>query len=42
MTDYEEKFYNLGQPIHRCVGTKGPLPEKPEELQEGPPSQPEP
>ena len=25
MTDYEEKFYNLGQPIHRCVGTKGPL-----------------
>jgi len=26
MTDYEEKFYNLGQPIHRCVGTKEALP----------------
>lgn len=22
MTDYEEKFYNLGAPIYRCVGTK--------------------
>lgn len=22
MTDYEEKFHNSGQPIHRCVGTK--------------------
>ncbi len=21
MTDYEAKFYDLGQPIHRCVGT---------------------
>lgn len=39
MTDYEEKFYNLGQPIHRCVGTKGPLPERPEKAQDGPPSQ---
>ena len=34
MTDYEEKFYNLGQPIHRCVGTKGPLPEQPENIRE--------
>ena len=22
MTDYEEKFYNMGTPINRCVGTK--------------------
>jgi tRNA (guanine-N7-)-methyltransferase len=29
MTDYEEKFYNLGTPINRCVGTMGPLPEQP-------------
>lgn len=28
MTDYEEKFHNLGTPINRCVGTVGPLPEK--------------
>jgi predicted GNAT family acetyltransferase len=27
MTDYEEKFHQLGTPINRCVGTKGPLPE---------------
>ena len=27
MTDYEEKFHNLGIPINRCVGTIGPLPE---------------
>ena len=26
MTDYEEKFHNLGTPINRCVGTKGELP----------------
>ncbi len=26
MTDYEEKFYNLGTPINRCVGTMGELP----------------
>ena len=26
MTDYEEKFYNLGTKINRCVGVKGPLP----------------
>ena len=26
MTDYEEKFHNLGTPINRCVGTKGALP----------------
>ena len=46
MTDYEEKFHSLGQPIHRCVGTKGPLPEKTkpasEETPEGPPPQPAP
>lgn len=27
MTDYEEKFHNLGTAINRCVGTMGPLPE---------------
>lgn len=27
MTDYEAKFYELGTPINRCVGTMGPLPE---------------
>lgn len=27
MTDYEEKFHNLGTPINRCVGTMAPLPE---------------
>lgn len=27
MTDYEEKFHNLGTPINRCVGTMGELPE---------------
>ena len=26
MTDYEEKFHNLGTPINRCVGTMGELP----------------
>ncbi len=26
MTDYEEKFHNLGTPINRCVGTMGRLP----------------
>lgn len=26
MTDYEEKFHNLGTPINRCVATKGALP----------------
>lgn len=29
MTDYEEKFHALGTPIHRCVGTMGPLPDVP-------------
>ena len=28
MTDYEEKFHNMGTPINRCVGTMGPLPEE--------------
>jgi len=31
MTDYEEKFYNEGKPINRCVGTMEALPEKPQE-----------
>ena len=26
MTDYEEKFHNLGTPINRCVATVGELP----------------
>ena len=30
MTDYEEKFHNLGTPINRCVGTKRPMPERKE------------
>ncbi len=30
MTDYEEKFHNLGTPINRCVGVKGELPVQPE------------
>ena len=25
MTDYEEKFHNLGTPINRCVASVGPL-----------------
>ena len=29
MTDYEEKFYQLGTPINRCVGTKVELPDVP-------------
>ncbi|MDD6159513.1 MAG: tRNA (guanosine(46)-N7)-methyltransferase TrmB [Oscillospiraceae bacterium] len=29
MTDYEEKFHNLGTPINRCVGTKTELPDAP-------------
>lgn len=33
MTDYEEKFHNMGTKINRCVAVKGPLP--PEAL-EGP------
>lgn len=34
MTDYEEKFYNLGTPINRCVGTMGPLPPEAEKKTE--------
>ncbi|MGI5962591.1 MAG: tRNA (guanosine(46)-N7)-methyltransferase TrmB [Lawsonibacter sp.] len=30
MTDYEEKFYNLGTPINRCVGTKQTMNPEPE------------
>ena len=29
MTDYEEKFHNMGTPINRCVGTKLHLEEDP-------------
>jgi len=29
MTDYEEKFYNQGTPINRCVGTMEALPDVP-------------
>lgn len=29
MTDYEEKFHQLGTPINRCVGTKVELPDIP-------------
>ena len=35
MTDYEEKFHNLGTPINRCVGVKGELPPPPEALKPG-------
>lgn len=34
MTDYEEKFHNLGTRINRCVGIKGELPPQPEEEEE--------
>ena len=35
MTDYEEKFYQMGTPINRCVGTMAELPaEKVEEKRE--------
>lgn len=30
MTDYEEKFHNLGTPINRCVGTKQVVDPEPE------------
>lgn len=30
MTDYEEKFHNMGTPINRCVGTKLALDPEPE------------
>jgi len=36
MTGYEEKFHALGTPINRCVGTKGELPEVPENEEEEP------
>lgn len=29
MTDYEEKFHNLGTKINRCVAVMGPLPPQP-------------
>ena len=30
MTDYEEKFHNMGTPINRCVGTKQVMDPEPE------------
>ena len=30
MTDYEEKFYQMGTPINRCVGTKDAMNPEPE------------
>lgn len=30
MTDYEEKFHQLGTPINRCVGTREPMSAEPE------------
>lgn len=30
MTDYEEKFYRMGTPINRCVGTKRAMAPEPE------------
>ena len=30
MTDYEEKFHNMGTPINRCVGTKQAMDPEPE------------
>ena len=30
MTDYEEKFHQMGTPINRCVGTKMPMDPEPE------------
>ena len=30
MTDYEEKFHNMGTPIQRCVGMKEPMDPEPE------------
>ena len=42
MTDYEEKFHNLGTKINRCVGVKGELPpEPPAEEVEAPAAEPE-
>lgn len=37
MTDYEEKFHNMGTKINRCVGVKGELPpqEEPETKEDG-------
>lgn len=35
MTDYEEKFYQLGTPINRCVGTMEALPPETAEKETG-------
>lgn len=35
MTDYEEKFHNLGTPINRCVATVGELPPREEPAEDG-------
>ncbi|MBO5034057.1 MAG: tRNA (guanosine(46)-N7)-methyltransferase TrmB [Oscillospiraceae bacterium] len=36
MTDYEEKFHNLGTPINRCVGTMEDLPAGADKLVKAP------
>ena len=38
MTDYEEKFHNMGTPINRCVGTKLVMDPEPEFVPIGRPS----
>ena len=38
MTDYEEKFHNMGTPINRCVGTKLLMDPEPEFIPIGRPS----
>lgn len=35
MTDYEEKFYGQGMPIHRCVAVAGAMPAEPGPVGEG-------
>lgn len=39
MTDYEEKFYQMGTPINRCVGTKHRMDPEPEFRPIGRPNQ---
>jgi len=39
MTDYEEKFYQMGTPINRCVGTKRHMEPEPEFKPIGRPTQ---
>ena len=39
MTDYEEKFHNMGTPINRCVGTKNHMDPEPEFIPIGGPDE---